>query len=47
MYFTALHMLFVSSLRYRLPAEFPLAILAGIGMELMWNQLLPRRPIQV
>ncbi|MCA8983676.1 MAG: glycosyltransferase family 39 protein [Planctomycetaceae bacterium] len=46
-YFTALHMLFVSSLRYRLPAEFPLAILAGIGMELMWNQLLPRRPIQV
>lgn len=31
-YFAALHMLFVSSLRYRLPAEYPLAILAAIGI---------------
>ncbi|MBL4886459.1 MAG: glycosyltransferase family 39 protein [Planctomycetaceae bacterium] len=31
-YFSALHMLFVSSLRYRLPAEYPLAVLAAIGL---------------
>ncbi len=31
-YFAALHMLFVSSLRYRLPAEYPLAVLAAIGI---------------
>lgn len=31
-YFTALHLLFVSSLRYRLPAEYPLTILAGVGL---------------
>ncbi len=31
-YFSALHMLFVSSLRYRLPAEYPLAVLAAIGI---------------
>lgn len=31
-YFSALHTLFVSSLRYRLPAEYPLAVLAAIGL---------------
>ncbi len=31
-YFAALHMLFVSSLRYRLPAEYPLAVWAAIGI---------------
>lgn len=31
--FLAVHMVFVGSLRYRLPAEFPLAILAATGLR--------------
>ncbi len=31
--FMAVHMVFVGSLRYRLPTEFPLAILAAIGLR--------------
>lgn len=37
--FMAVHMVFVGSLRYRLPAEFPLAILAAAGLR----QWLPGR----
>lgn len=37
--FAAVHMVFVGSLRYRLPAEFPLAILAATGLR----QWLPGR----
>lgn len=32
LYFAALHLLFVGSLRYRLPAEFPLAVLSAFGV---------------
>lgn len=31
LYFTALHMVFVGSLRYRIPVEYPLWVLAAIG----------------
>ena len=37
--FMAVHMVFVGSLRYRLPVEFPLAILAATGLR----QWLPRK----
>lgn len=35
--FAALHLLFVGSLRYRLPAEYPLAVLAAVGVQSFWN----------
>ena len=33
LYFSGLHTLFVSSLRYRLPAEYPLLILTAVGIR--------------
>lgn len=33
LYFAAIHMLFVSSLRYRLPTEYPLLILSAVGLQ--------------
>lgn len=32
-YFTGIHLIFVSSLRYRLPAEYPLFILTAVGIQ--------------
>lgn len=36
LYFSALHMVFVSSLRYRLPAEYPLMVLCACGLRQMF-----------
>lgn len=33
LYFAALHLVFVSSVRYRLPGEYPLLILTAVGVE--------------
>lgn len=43
-YFTAIHLVFVSSLRYRLPAEYPLAVLAAIGLQSLVTARFARRP---
>ena len=42
-YFTALHLVFVSSLRYRLPAEYPLLILTAVGLQVGWRWWRGRR----
>lgn len=37
--FAGLHLLFVGSLRYRLPAEYPLAVLAAAGLSRLWMRV--------
>jgi 4-amino-4-deoxy-L-arabinose transferase-like glycosyltransferase len=37
LYFAALHMVFVSSLRYRLPAEYPLLVMTAVGCRAWWK----------
>jgi len=36
-YFTAIHAVFVGSLRYRLPAEYPLCVLSSVGLQTVWG----------
>lgn len=38
LYFAALHLVFVSSVRYRLPGEYPLLILSAVGWEALLLQ---------
>ncbi len=38
LYFAALHLVFVSSVRYRLPGEYPLLVLCAVGMEVLWQR---------
>ena len=43
-YFCALHAIFLGSLRYRLPTEYPLCIAAAIGLQQGWHFLCRGRP---
>jgi len=43
LYFSLIHMFFVSSLRYRLPAEYPLLILTAFGLVQWSGQRIARR----
>lgn len=42
--FAGIHLLFVGSMRYRLPAEFPMAVLAASGWIAVWNQYFGNKP---
>jgi 4-amino-4-deoxy-L-arabinose transferase-like glycosyltransferase len=44
LYFAAIHAVFVSSLRYRLPAEYPLLALSALGVRTLWTWLCGTRP---
>ena len=39
LYFCALHAIFLGSLRYRLPAEYPLCIASAVGLQQVWKLL--------
>ncbi len=43
LYFGLIHVVFVSSLRYRLPAEYPLLVLSAVGLR-CWSPWLARLP---
>lgn len=49
LYFAAIHTVFVGSLRYRLPAEYPLSVLSAVGVMVlvtgMQNRLSSRRGV--
>lgn len=42
-YFAAIHSVFVGSLRYRLPAEYPLIVLTAVGLLAIWDRFRPTR----
>lgn len=39
LYFSAVHTVFVGSLRYRLPAEYPMLVLAAVGLSSLWSRV--------
>jgi 4-amino-4-deoxy-L-arabinose transferase-like glycosyltransferase len=39
LYFCAVHAVFLGSLRYRLPAEYPLCIASAVGLQQVWKFL--------
>ena len=41
-YFSAIHSLFIGSIRYRLPAEYPLLVLAAVGGLAVWDKFKPQ-----
>jgi 4-amino-4-deoxy-L-arabinose transferase-like glycosyltransferase len=41
-YFSAIHSLFIGSIRYRLPAEYPLLVLAAVGGLAVWDKFKSR-----
>jgi 4-amino-4-deoxy-L-arabinose transferase-like glycosyltransferase len=43
LYFCAVHAIFLGSLRYRLPAEYPLCIASAVGVQQAWQFLFRRR----
>ena len=45
-YFSLIHLIFVSSLRYRLPAEYSLYILSAVGIYHMFFQLIQKKEIK-
>jgi hypothetical protein len=38
LYFAAIHAVFLGSLRYRLPAEYPLCVAAAVGLQRLWTR---------
>ena len=38
LYFSAVHAVFVGSLRYRLPAEYPLCVMSAVGLRNCWQR---------
>ena len=42
-YFSGIHAIFVGSLRYRLPAEYPLLVLSAVGLLAVWDQWRERK----
>jgi hypothetical protein len=45
LYFAAIHLWFVGSIRYRLPAEYPLAVLSGAGMAAWASAVWSSKPL--
>lgn len=45
LYFAALHLVFVSSVRYRLPGEYPLLVLTAVGVESLVRRWGPKKQL--
>jgi hypothetical protein len=46
LYFAAIHSIFVGSIRYRLPAEYPMTLLAAVGLSAVLARQRSPRPLQ-